>query len=63
MSDDAGGDQATNNGQQQNNTQTSVNIPAKMIAHFKANRVDGAMWATRLLTVIFAVFYVLPIFG
>ena len=58
MSDDAG-DQATG----QNSTQPAQNVPAKMIEHFNANRIDVAMWVTRLLTVIFTVFYILPIFG
>lgn len=41
----------------------SVNVPAKMIEHFKANKVDGAMWFLRLLTIVFSMGYVLPIFG
>ncbi|XP_037960188.1 Krueppel homolog 2 [Teleopsis dalmanni] len=41
----------------------SDNIPAKLIQHFKANKINGAMWATRVLTILFTVAYVLPIFG
>ncbi|TMW44224.1 hypothetical protein DOY81_010696 [Sarcophaga bullata] len=43
--------------------QQSANIPAKMIEHFKANKVDGAMWFLRLLAIVFTIGYVLPIFG
>lgn len=43
--------------------QPTNNIPAKMIEHFKANKVDGAMWVMRLLAIIFTFGYVLPIFG
>lgn len=32
-------------------------------AHVIANKVDSALWASRVLTVIFAIGYVLPIFG
>ncbi|XP_065356863.1 Krueppel homolog 2 [Calliphora vicina] len=43
--------------------QPTANVPAKMIEHFKANKVDGAMWLLRLLGIVFAIGYVLPIFG
>lgn len=44
-------------------TPPEENISTKIIEHVKANKVDVAMWATRMLTIIFAVSYILPIFG
>lgn len=32
-------------------------------AHITSNKVDSALWASRMLTIIFAVGYILPIFG
>lgn len=43
-------------------TQQADNVPARMIAHFKENKIDAAMWATRLLTIFFTTGYILPIF-
>lgn len=43
--------------------QPTANVPAKMIEHFKANKVDGAMWFMRLLAIVFTIGYILPIFG
>lgn len=31
--------------------------------HVMTNRLDTALWASRMLTVVFAIGYVLPIFG
>lgn len=31
--------------------------------HINENKVDVALWASRILTIIFAIGYVLPIFG
>lgn len=31
--------------------------------HVIQNKVDVALWATRMLTIIFAMGYILPIFG
>lgn len=66
MSDDSG-DHQQNNGTSSNSStpppQQNGNVPAKMIEHFKANKVDAAMWLMRLLGVVFTIGYVLPIFG
>lgn len=32
-------------------------------AHVIANKIDSALWASRVLTILFAVGYVIPIFG
>ncbi|XP_013101320.2 Krueppel homolog 2 [Stomoxys calcitrans] len=65
MSDDANSDSQRNGTSSQSNTPppTADNIPAKMIEHFKAHKVDVAMWLMRCLAVVFTFFYVLPIFG
>lgn len=39
------------------------NIPAKLIEHAKANKIDVAMWATRIMAISFGILYILPIFG
>lgn len=31
--------------------------------HVSRNRLDTALWASRVLTIVFALGYVLPIFG
>ncbi|KAH8385766.1 hypothetical protein KR009_009430 [Drosophila setifemur] len=38
------------------------NAPAKLLQHFQMNRIDSALWALRLLAILFTVCYVLPIF-
>ncbi|XP_016946134.1 Krueppel homolog 2 [Drosophila biarmipes] len=50
--------------QQQNQPQqpTSQNVPVKLLQHFQTNRIDSALWALRLLVILFTVSYVLPIF-
>lgn len=68
MSDDSGDHQQKNGTSSTNSTtppptQQTGNVPAKMIEHFKANKVDAAMWLMRLLGVVFTVGYILPIFG
>ena len=35
----------------------------RLVAHFMANKIDSAMWATRILTIFFALGYLIPIFG
>lgn len=44
-------------------SQTYQDVPAKMIDHFKAHKVDSAMWALRMLAIFFALLYIFPIFG
>lgn len=39
------------------------NIPAKLLEHAKENKIDVAMWATRIMAISFSVLYILPIFG
>lgn len=64
MSDDTGDNQQNGTSSQSNTPPpTAENIPAKMIEHFKAHKVDVAMWLMRVLAVVFTVFYILPIFG
>ncbi|XP_073823673.1 transmembrane protein 33-containing Krueppel homolog 2 [Musca autumnalis] len=65
MSDDNNDNNQQNGTSSNSNTPppTADNVPAKMIEHFKAHKVDVAMWLMRLLAIIFTVFYVLPIFG
>ncbi|XP_055923697.1 Krueppel homolog 2 [Eupeodes corollae] len=38
-------------------------VTIRIIEHIKANKIDVAMWATRMLAIIFTAGYVLPIFG
>lgn len=63
-------DDASNN--QQNNSSTFSSTPSpqqdnngnvleKMQQHIRTNKVDVAMWATRLLTVLFTFSYVVPL--
>lgn len=35
----------------------------RLIEHVKANKIDCALWATRILTILFAIGYMIPIFG
>ncbi|KAL5282222.1 TMEM33 family protein [Megaselia abdita] len=35
----------------------------RLIEHIKSNKIDCALWATRLLTICFAIGYMIPIFG
>uniref|UniRef100_A0A1A9X288 Uncharacterized protein n=1 Tax=Glossina brevipalpis TaxID=37001 RepID=A0A1A9X288_9MUSC len=44
-------------------TQTYKTVSRKMFDHFKAHKVDSAMWALRILAILFALFYMFPIFG
>uniref|UniRef100_A0A1A9V182 Uncharacterized protein n=1 Tax=Glossina austeni TaxID=7395 RepID=A0A1A9V182_GLOAU len=44
-------------------SQTYQDVPAKMVDHFKAHKVDSAMWALRILAILFALLYIFPIFG
>lgn len=34
-----------------------------MMAHMSTHKIDAALWVTRLLTIIFTIFYIIPIFG
>ncbi|XP_011294952.1 Krueppel homolog 2 [Musca domestica] len=65
MSDDNNDNNQQNGTSSNSNTPppTANNVPAKMIEHFKGHKVDVSMWLIRILAIIFAVFYVLPIFG
>jgi len=36
---------------------------ANLVRHCKAHKIEVGLWATRLLTVVFAVAYFLPVFG
>lgn len=57
-------DNSTENNQeeQQQQQQRPKGIQA-LQAHIVTNKVDSALWASRMLTIIFAIGYVLPIFG
>lgn len=50
-----------------NSSSSNQNQPARgfeaLKAHVTANKIDSALWASRVLTILFAVGYVLPIFG
>ena len=66
MSDD-NGDNVRNSGSSSGSSppppQQPENIPAKLIEHVKTNKVDVAMWSTRLMTILFTILYVIPIIG
>lgn len=66
MADDAG-DQARQENERPPTPPTSTppqeNIPGRIVEHIKANKIDVAMWATRMLSIIFTASYILPIFG
>lgn len=55
----------SDNSTQQQDTQQGQ--PARGLealkSHVLANKVDSALWASRVLTILFAVGYVIPIFG
>lgn len=34
-----------------------------LVEHVSQNKIDVALWASRLLTIIFCIGYILPIFG
>ncbi|XP_050340673.1 Krueppel homolog 2-like [Bactrocera neohumeralis] len=65
MSDDASNNQPNNSStssstpppQQDNNG----NVFGKMQQHIRTNKVDVAMWATRILTVLFTFSYLVPL--
>ncbi|XP_037910592.1 Krueppel homolog 2 [Hermetia illucens] len=51
-------------GTESNRTSTTQPPPqARLIEHVKENKIDVALWATRVLTIVFAIGYVFPIFG
>ncbi|XP_036320675.1 Krueppel homolog 2 isoform X3 [Rhagoletis pomonella] len=65
MSDDAS-DNRQNNGSTSSSTpplqqDSNGNILEKMQQHVRTNKVDVAMWATRMLTVLFTISYIVPI--
>lgn len=38
-------------------------IQTRLIEHAKQNKIDVALWATRVITIVFAIGYMIPIFG
>lgn len=52
------GDSSTSSENQQTPRGLSV-----LKTHIIQNKIDVALWATRMLTVLFAISYVIPIFG
>lgn len=62
MPDDTG---STDQQKQENERrpEPQLNGSGKIVEHIKANKIDVAMWATRMMAIIFAVGYILPIFG
>lgn len=53
----------SDNSSQQQDTQQPARGFEALKAHVIANKVDSALWASRVLTILFAVGYVIPIFG
>lgn len=47
-------------GQQQEQTGSAQQ---RIIEHVKLNKIDCALWGTRMLTILFAIGYLIPIFG
>lgn len=60
MSDDP---QSTNQSSSVPPPSTDTTGAARFIEHVKANKIDVALWATRLLTILFTIAYILPLFG
>lgn len=38
-------------------------VQVRLIEHVKANKIDVALWLTRILTILFTIAYIIPIFG
>lgn len=53
----------SDNSSQQQETQQPARGFDALKTHVIANKVDSALWASRVLTILFAVGYVIPIFG
>lgn len=47
---------------EENTTERERGVPA-LKQHVIANKIDTGLWACRMLTIIFAVGYIIPIFG
>lgn len=43
--------------------QEDRSVQVKMIDHIKLNKIDCMLWSTRMLTIFFAIGYLIPIFG
>lgn len=54
------GDSSTSSENQQTPTPRGL---AVLKTHIIQNKVDVALWATRMLTIVFAIGYIIPIFG
>ncbi|XP_067622045.1 Krueppel homolog 2 [Eurosta solidaginis] len=61
MSEDASDNQQNSGSNPSSTSQQDSSVFEKMQQHVRTNKVDVAMWATRLLTVLFTVSYVIPI--
>lgn len=48
---------------QDNGAPPSRSVQERIVEHVKANKIDCFLWATRMLTIIFAIGYLIPIFG
>lgn len=57
------GDNNTETNQDEQQQQQRPKGIEALQAHIVANKIDSALWASRMLTIIFALGYVLPIFG
>lgn len=50
-------------GQPGQENERQENLSRNIVEHIKENKIDVAMWTTRLLSIIFTIGYILPIFG
>ena len=50
----------TNTGQQE---QPAASRFQAVVEHMKGNMLDSALWISRLLTIIFSIGYIIPLFG
>ena len=48
---------------QNDNAEPQLSVKDKLIGHVRNNRIECALWATRVLTIVFAIGYIIPIFG
>ncbi|XP_055852447.1 Krueppel homolog 2 [Episyrphus balteatus] len=62
MADDAGDPPRPEN-ERPSSPPPQENVSGKIVEHIKENKIDVAMWATRILAIFFTAGYVLPIFG
>lgn len=43
--------------------QQATSVQNRLIEHVKSNKIDCGLWLTRMLTIFFAIGYIIPIFG